>query len=152
MSNYSSALVFLESLAGYVICVLVALFGFLVFWAIATGRIDLAGLLSEKNVDGRFIASMSRFQLLIFVFVIALSFFLVVVANIKILQLRPDANHLPQLPDVPRGVLGLLGISASSYAVSKAIQHGTGTSGNGDGAGARAAEARGPAEPPARQI
>ncbi len=78
MSNYSSALVFLESLAGYVICGLVAILGFVVIWLILTSRIDLSHLLSEKDGSG---ASMSRFQLLIFIFVIALSFFLVVIAN-----------------------------------------------------------------------
>ena len=36
MSNYSSALVFLESLAGYVICGLVAILGFVVIWLILT--------------------------------------------------------------------------------------------------------------------
>jgi|SRR5207249_5646793 len=71
MSNYSSALVFLESLAGYVICGLVAILGFVVIWLILTSRIDLSHLLSEKDGSG---ASMSRFQLLIFIFVIALSF------------------------------------------------------------------------------
>src|SRR5438105_2460467 len=127
MSNYSSALVFLESLAGYVICGLVAILGFVVIWLILTSRIDLSHLLSEKDGSG---ASMSRFQLLIFIFVIALSFFLVVIANIKILQAKGSYDHLPVLPDVPNGVPALLGISASSYAVSKAIQHGAGKSGN----------------------
>ncbi len=98
MSNYSSALVFLESLAGYVICGLVAILGFVVIWLILTSRIDLSHLLSEKDGSG---ASMSRFQLLIFIFVIALSFFLVVIANIKILQAKGSYDHLPVLPDVP---------------------------------------------------
>ncbi len=121
MSNYSSALVFLESLAGYVICGLVAILGFVVIWLILTSRIDLSHLLSEKDGSG---ASMSRFQLLIFIFV--------------------SYDHLPVLPDVPNGVLALLGISASSYAVSKAIQHGAGKSGNGGGgAEARAGGAPG---------
>src|SRR6266699_2982020 len=133
MSNYSSALVFLESLAGYVICGLVAILGFVVIWLILTSRIDLSHLLSEKDGSG---ASMSRFQLLIFIFVI--------IANIKILQAKGSYDHLPVLPDVPNGVLALLGISASSYAVSKAIQHGAGKSGNGGGgAEARAGGAPG---------
>ena len=109
--------------------------------------IDLKFLLSEKDKDSeRAVASMSRFQLLIFIFVIAFSFFLVVISNIKIVQrqTKVDYNNLPELPDVPRGVLELLGISASSYAVSKAIQHGAGKSGNGDGgAEARAGGAPG---------
>ena len=144
MSNYSSALVFLESLAGYVICGLVAILGFVVIWLILTSRIDLSHLLSEKDGSG---ASMSRFQLLIFIFVIALSFFLVVIANIKILQAKGSYDHLPVLPDVPNGVLALLGISASSYAVSKAIQHGAGKSGNGGG-GADVCTGGGPGDRP----
>jgi hypothetical protein len=53
---------------------------------------------------------MSRFQLLIFTLVIALSLFLVVVSKM-------------QFPDtIPPEILTLLGISASTYAVSKGIQ------------------------------
>jgi hypothetical protein len=129
MPVYSPSLVFLELLAGYVICGLVAIIGFVVAWKIATGAIDISTLLTEKdNAPGSVgSASMGRFQLLIFIFVIALSFFLVVISNIKIIQARPGDRNLPGLPDVPRGVLALLGISASSYAVGKAIQHGAGT-------------------------
>jgi hypothetical protein len=127
-SNYSTSLVFLEGLAGYIICGLIGIFGLIVAWRMFTGKIDIGGLLAEK--DGK--ASMSRLQLLIFTFVIAFSFFLVVISNIKILQARGGASGAADLPDVPNGVLGLLGISASSYAVSKAIQHGTGTGGSDD--------------------
>jgi hypothetical protein len=118
-------LVFLELLAGYIICGLVAIIGIVVVWKIATGQIDISKMLTEKDGSGGS-ASMSRFQLLIFIFVIALSFFLVVISNIKIIQARSGNGGLPELPDVPSGVLGLLGISASSYAVGKAIQHGAG--------------------------
>jgi hypothetical protein len=59
---------------------------------------------------------MSRFQLLVFTFVIALSFFLTVVCECK-------------LPDVPANVLALLGISASTYGVSKGIQASSGLKG-----------------------
>lgn len=126
MSPYSPSLLFLESLAGYVICLLVAVIGLVVAWKIATGKIDISTLLSEKTGDTTS-ASMARFQLLIFVFVISLSFFLVVISNIKIVQAKPGDRDLPGLPEVPNGVLALLGISASSYAVGKAIQHGAGT-------------------------
>jgi hypothetical protein len=131
MNGYSTTLVFLEYLAGYTICVLVAVIGLVVIWRMATGQIDLSSLLSEAS--GK--ASMSRFQLLVFTFVIALSFFLIVISNIKILQGsgHTRASGVPELPEVPNGVLALLGISASSYAVSKAIQHGAGTGQDGDG-------------------
>lgn len=132
MNGYSTTLVFLEYLAGYTICVLVAVIGLVVIWRMATGQIDLSTLLSESDTRK---ASMSRFQLLVFTFVIALSFFLIVISNIKILQGsgHTRASGVPELPEVPNGVLALLGISASSYAVSKAIQHGAGTGQDGDG-------------------
>lgn len=148
MPVYSPSLVFLELLAGYVICGLVAVIGIVVVWKIATGAIDLSTLLTEKTgpPGSGGSASMARFQLLIFIFVIALSFFLVVISNIKIIQARPGDRNLPGLPDVPNGVLALLGISASSYAVGKAIQHGAGTGpDDGDGAQRPAAPAPGQA-------
>jgi len=85
----------------------IALLGVAVIWQIFTGKIDLSRLISEPSGD----ASMSRLQLLIFTFVIALSLFLVI-AN------SPD----PGFPEISGGVLTLLGISASSYLVSKGIQ------------------------------
>jgi hypothetical protein len=91
----------------YAMLVLLFLFGFFVIAAIASGKIDISMLLSES--DGKVSkASMSRFQLLIFTFVIGVSFFLVVLCECKI-------------PDVPNQVLTLLGISASTYGVSKGI-------------------------------
>ena len=85
----------------------VALLGFAIISRIYTGRIDLTRLISEPTGD----ASMSRFQLLIFTFVIALSLFLIIASS-----------STPGFPDIPSGVLTLLGISASSYLVSKGIQ------------------------------
>lgn len=124
---YPYSLVFLELLAGYVICGFIAVIGFVVVWKIATGKIDISKMLNEKDGTPGSVgaASMARFQLLIFIFVIALSFFLVVISNIKIIQYR-SGDGIPKLPDVPNGVLYLLGISASSYTVGKAIQHGAG--------------------------
>src|SRR5258708_3239715 len=129
MPPYSPYLVFLELLAGYVLCGFIAIIGLVVAWKIATGQIDISKILLEKdgNPGSLGSASMARLQLLIFVFVIAISFFLVVISNIKILQVRGSDRELPVLPEVPKGVMALLGISASSYAVGKAIQHGAGT-------------------------
>jgi|SRR5271166_197231 len=86
--------------------VLLFLFGFLILAAIASGKIDISLLLAESGGG----ASMSRFQLLIFTFVIGLSFFLIVVSTGKF----PDP--------IPSGVVTLLGVSASTYGVSKGIQ------------------------------
>jgi uncharacterized Tic20 family protein len=120
------ALQYLEILVGYVVCGIVALFGILLIWKIAKNEIDLTHLLSDD--DGW--ASTSRFQLVIFTFVVALSFFLVVVSNVKVRQYGDKAESVPGFPDVPGGVLSLLGISASSYLVSRGIsasQNGNGT-------------------------
>jgi hypothetical protein len=86
--------------------VLLFLFGFLILAGIASGKIDISQLLTESGGG----ASMSRFQLLIFTFVIALSFFLIVVSTGKF----PSP--------IPSEVMTLLGISATTYGVSKGIQ------------------------------
>jgi type IV secretory pathway VirB6-like protein len=117
----------LELLIGYMVCGLVGLFGIAVLWQILTGKIDLNLLISEKSQSGQAAASMSRFQFLIFTFVISLSLFLIVVSNAKLRQTDENAKRaadqtLPGFPEIPGGVLALLGISASSYTVSKAIQ------------------------------
>lgn len=95
----------------YAMLVLLFLFGFFVIAAIASGKIDISTLLTEGTGDASK-ASMSRFQLLIFTFVIGVSFFLVVLSDGK-------------LPEVPNQVLTLLGISASTYGVSKGIHAST---------------------------
>lgn len=97
----------LTLLAGYLACGLVGILGFFILWKIADGSIDLSRLISEPNGD----ASLSRFQFLVFTFVIALSLFLVIVS------VKPAA-----FPNIPGTVLSLLGISGSSYLISKGIQ------------------------------
>jgi len=118
-----TGLQFLEMLAGYIVCGLVGLFGLLAMYKIFTNeKSGIEMLISEKDGSG---ASMSRFQLLIFTFVVSLSLFLIVVSHAtqaKESPARSDSPNTVQFPDVPGGVLALLGISASSYAVSKAMQ------------------------------
>lgn len=116
-----SALQILELVAGYIVCGLVGIFGILALYRIyKSDKSGLELLLSEKDGSG---ASMSRFQLFVFTFVIALSFFLIVVSHAKMAQGTDNPSHTAaEFPDVPGGVLALLGISASSYTVSKAIQ------------------------------
>jgi hypothetical protein len=123
----ATPLQFLELLVGYVVCGIVALFGLILVWKIANNDIDLSHLLADD--DGQ--ASTSRFQLIIFTFVVGLSFFLVVVSNVKIRQYGAGGTAGGGLPDVPSGVLALLGISASSYLVSRGIS----ASQNGDSGG-----------------
>ena len=84
----------LTEISGWVALGFLALLGIAVLWYIFTD------------------ASMSRFQLLVFTFVIAASLFLITAS------VTPPAFPA----QIPQGVLLLLGISSSSYLVSKGIQ------------------------------
>jgi len=97
---------FIAQLCGLILCVFVGVLGLTILFLIWTGKINLSALLNEANGQ----ASMSRFQLLIFTFVIATSLFELVGMQGK-------------FPDIPSGVLTLLGISASTYAVGKGISY-----------------------------
>jgi hypothetical protein len=70
--------------------------------------INLNMLLSENTGD----ASLARFQLLIFTFVIAMSLVLIITSN------KPPAFPT----SIPDQILGLLGISSTSYVLGKALQ------------------------------
>jgi hypothetical protein len=70
--------------------------------------INIAKLISDENGD----ASLSRFQLLIFTFVISMSLLLIIVS----------AKDGPAFPAIPPEILGLLGISGGTYAIAKGIQ------------------------------
>jgi hypothetical protein len=93
---------FLKIAAGYLALLFLLAYGAAVLWKTGGG---LGTLIEEKNGGG---ASMSRFQLLIFTFVVAF--------GIVFLLAKSD-----KFPDVPADVLTLIGISASTYAVSKGI-------------------------------
>jgi hypothetical protein len=94
-----------------VISFILLAFAALVLWKIFKGDIDLSGLLTDPGQDGK--ASLSRFQFLIFTFVIAGLFLL----------LSIEAGTFV---DVPNNVLVLLGISGGSYLVSKGMPQKTG--------------------------
>jgi hypothetical protein len=100
------------------IIVILAGFAGAVLGKIVTNDIDLKYLISEDNGN----ASMSRFQFLLFTFVIAASYFLYVTAMVT----TPDPSKLLTLPNIPSGVLGLIGISGASYVVAKGIQKSAG--------------------------
>lgn len=100
----------LELASGWSILAFVDACAVIIVVRMATGKINLSRLISEPTGD----ASMSRFQLLIFTYVISLSLFMI--------SLQHDP---PGFPDITGGLLSLLGISASTYAVSKGIQYST---------------------------
>jgi hypothetical protein len=96
------------NLCGFIACgFLGALAVVIIIW-IATDKIDIRHLLSEANGQG----SMSRFQLLIFTFVVAIGIFELI-----------EKSTPPGFPAIPDGILTLLGISASTYAVGKGISY-----------------------------
>ncbi|SRR5258707_10314908 len=103
--------------------IIVVLFALLILWKMFRGDISLDGLLSEPPAPGVDMsdpgaampkASLSRFQFMLFTFVIAGLYLL----------LSIEAGTFI---DIPTNVLGLLGISGGSYLVSKAVSSNTGT-------------------------
>jgi hypothetical protein len=96
-----------------------------VVWRMWTNQINLSQLLSDDPST-----SMSRFQFLVFTFIIGLSYLLLVITRISAVEtqlasvadLSKVADMLKELPGVPGGVLGLIGISAGSYVGGKVIQ------------------------------
>lgn len=97
---------------GWTITILIAAFAVVIIYKIIRGSkeggIDLKYLIAGDDGD----ASLSRFQFLVFTFVIALSLFLIII------------NHpgQPEFPaTIPGGILALLGISGGSYVVSKGV-------------------------------
>ncbi len=95
----------LKLATGYALLIFLFFLSMTVLLEVVRNKIDLSDMLEELSGG----ASMSRFQLLVFTFVVAFSFF-VVVANAG------------RFPEIPGGVLTMLGISASTYAVSKGLQ------------------------------
>ena len=95
----------LKLATGFALLIFLFFLSIVVLLDIIRNKIDLSQMLEELSGG----ASMSRFQLLVFTFVIAFSFF-VTVAN------------KGQFPEIPVNVLALLGVSASTYAISKGLQ------------------------------
>jgi hypothetical protein len=102
----------LALLGFFVIAAILMGFAAIVLWKIFTDEIGLEGLLAEPapadKPDAALKASLSRFQFLIFTFVIAGLYLL----------LSIEAGTFV---DIPTNVLGLLGISGGSYLVSKGV-------------------------------
>ena len=95
----------LADLCELLACLFLGALAVILIIKIVTNKIDLEWLISEDNGH----ASMSRFQLLVFTFVIA----------IGIVKLTEADGKFPY---IDTNILTLLGISASTYAVGKGIQ------------------------------
>ena len=98
---------FLALVMGWIITVLVAAFALAIIYKIIKGDLNLMYVISGTDGD----ASLSRFQFLIFTFVIALGLFLIILSS-----------NPPSFPlTIPGGILALLGISGGSYVTAKAV-------------------------------
>jgi hypothetical protein len=100
----------LKLATGYASLIFLFFLSIVVLLDIIRNKINLSEMLEELSGG----ASMSRFQLLVFTFMFAFSFFFIVSSQGK-------------FPDIPNNVLALLGVSASTYAVSKGLQVGSGS-------------------------
>lgn len=102
-----------------VIAAFLALLQGTLIWRMWTNKIDLSQIIS----DGSGQASLSRFQFLIFTFVI----------GVGIVYLTVKGEAFPQLD---QGILVLLGISGASYVVGKSLDNQTPSGGKGTDAAA----------------
>jgi len=92
---------------GWILTIFIGVLGFIILIKIFTGDIDLNYIISDENGW----ASLSRFQFLIFTFVVGMSLFYLILVDTP-----------PRYPVIPNQILALLGISGGSYVVSKGIQ------------------------------
>lgn len=98
--------------AGWIVVLFMAALAIMIIFRIVQGSpngIDLRRLISEENGN----ASLSRFQFLVFTFVIAMGLLVVV--------LKTGTS-----PSLGGDILGLLGISAGSYVGAKITQKAAG--------------------------
>jgi len=95
----------LVQVIGWILTIFFGSLALLILWKIATGDIDLHFLISDESGY----ASLSRFQFLVFTFVIGMSLFYLIVLK-------------GGYPEIPNQILALLGISGGSFVVAKGIQ------------------------------
>ncbi|HEY0004005.1 MAG TPA: hypothetical protein VGB17_04275 [Pyrinomonadaceae bacterium] len=93
---------------GWILTVFIGVLAVMILWKIWKGDIDINYLISDENGW----ASLSRFQFLVFTFVVAISLFYLIVSKTP-----------PAYPAIPKEILALLGISSGSYVLSKGIQN-----------------------------
>lgn len=91
-----------------VVTVIILAIGLVIAWKMLTDKIDISSLLEEPDSSK---ASISRFQFLLFAFVVA--------GLLLMLSIESGA-----FVEVPQSVLILLGISGGGYVASKTIQAG----------------------------
>jgi uncharacterized BrkB/YihY/UPF0761 family membrane protein len=94
---------------GWLLTLIIAALAAKILIKVWRDEIDLEFLISDENHE----ASLSRFQFLVFTFVVAMSLFYLIVIK-----------EPPDYPAIPNQILALLGISGGSYVLSKGIQGG----------------------------
>lgn len=92
---------------GWILTIFLGALGVIILWKVFVGQIDITYIICDENGW----ASLSRFQFLVFTFVIAMSLFYLIASQTP-----------PSYPKIPAEILGLLGISGGSYVISKGIQ------------------------------
>lgn len=102
------------SLASFAVITLIVLaLAFIVLWKIWKNQISLIGLLAEMPPPGAPVAdskaSLSRFQMLIFTFVIAGLFMMLSIES-------------GEFVEIPQNVLILLGISGGTYVLAQTVK------------------------------
>ncbi len=121
---------------GWLVALFIGGLELILLFMVLTKRIDLTFLISEALPSRD--ASLSRFQFLIFTFVIALSLFLIVISSTP-----------PAFPEIPSGVVALLGISGGSYVIAKGITVSGQSAKDGTDAASQQPQQQPPANPPA---
>jgi len=90
---------------GWILTIFLGILAFVILWKIVTHEISLRYLISDEQG----FASLSRFQFLLFTFVIVMTLFYLIVTH-------------GRFPDIPNQILALLGISGGSFVVAKGVQ------------------------------
>ena len=94
---------------GWILTVFITALALKILVKVWKDEINLEFLISDASGD----ASLSRFQFLVFTFVVAMSLFYLIVIKSP-----------PDYPAIPNQILALIGISGGSYVISKGIQAG----------------------------
>lgn len=103
----------ISAVVAVAIALVIVTFALIVAWKLLIGKIDLTYLLTEPSEagmpEGPPKASISRFQFLIFTFVIAGVYLVLCLEGGRFVE-------------IPQNVILLLGVSGTSYAASKGIR------------------------------
>jgi hypothetical protein len=98
----------LQQIIGYVLAIVVGGLGLAIVGLVAFRKIKLDDIFQEEIDENKKATSLSKFQFLIFTFVVGLSLFLIIIQKTEFPVIHPS-------------ILALLGISAGTAVVSNGI-------------------------------